>query len=750
MRNILYIILLFIASVAYGQNHTKAIISDIQFYHDSIINNVVVSYKLSNTKPSDKITLSIEAQKINTYPPLPLYENVTKLNVKTLSGEISNISSDGIKTVKWDQRSDGYILDDTLQLKISAYAIPKISTLKHIERSLLFPGLGDYRIRNGWYYCAYGLISYGLVASSIYFNVQAQSNYNLYKNSYDITRSDNLFLQSKQQYQLSVISGSAAAAIWVFDLGGILLKSRKVKKEITPKNSKYYYKQSLQPVIAYSDAIYINTQTPFEKATIIANKLFDDKKYYEALNEYKKALVFNPNDEFTKNIIIEITDTLAAITAKEELYQNLVKEADTLYAKEIYQKSLEHYGMALNMKPENPILKNRMAEITTIINQLKTDSLYNELIASAEIELKNKNYDKSIEIFIQAYKTKQNEYPTQKISEIQIILASIKQKEIDDEYNLLIKQADAAFNISQYDKAYDLYNKALTLKYEDYPWTKIEKIEKIRKEIEQKKIDKEYIALLTKADEAMKKREYDKARELYKRATELKPLESYPENQIAAIDNIFSVSKDYGSKQALFNNCEKAVFLILSESKYSSESSKGTGFFISPDGIAISNYHVYNQYNDAVIYTGGEIKSQDKINEDNIFEIESILAQNEKLDYVIFKVKKNYNYQKFPYLKLASQSPEILSEVLAIGNPKGFLKVPSLGDVKQYLAEEDSNIDDFYILTDVDVTFGNSGGPLLNLKGEVVGIITSGIDDGRLGLNYAINIKKIPASKYIK
>ncbi len=804
MRKIFYIILLFIVNIAYGQKHTNAVISNILFRYDSIKDDVNFSYKLSNTKPFDKFTLLIEAQKINTFPPFPSYEKETKLNIKTLSGETSNISGDGIKNFKWSQRTDGYVLDDTVQLKISAYTLPQISTLKHIERSLLFPGIGDYQLRNGWHYFIYGVVSYGLIASSIYLNQQAESNYNLYRNSYDITQSNNLFLQSKQQYQLSLISASVATAIWVFDLSGILLKARKVKKELSAKNSKYYYKQSLQLVIAYSDAIYLNTQNPFEKTTQKANKFFEDQKYNEALVEYKNALNLNPNEEFTKNKIAETNDTLSAIKAREELYQSLLQKADSLYSEKFYTASLMFYSKAIKMQPENQSLKNSIAEISRIINQLKTDSIYNGFIACAETELKNNNYDTSIVFLKKACEINPEICPTQRIAEIQQqkinneysslikqadaafkivqyekahdlymnawalknykddysmtqaekieeIKEKMRQKKIDDEYSSLIKQADYAFNHMQIDKALDLYNKSLTIKNgADYPTSQIEKIERKKEELEQRNIDIKYVAYLKNADLAMKKREYDNAKELYEQASELKPDESYPKNQIAAIDKKANESKSYGSDAAIFSDCKNAVFMILVSSETNSdEASQGTGFFISAGGIAISNYHVLNRnsYKNAIIYTG-ENYEKDKSDLSKFFEVEEVLEEDKKKDYVIFKVKKKNDYQNFYYLKLATIQPEMLSPVLAIGNPKGLFKIPSKGFVTQF--QNANGVDDFFILTDAKVTHGNSGGPLLNMQEEVVGIITSGIDDGRLGLNYAINIKKIPTSNYTK
>ncbi|MBK8806433.1 MAG: trypsin-like peptidase domain-containing protein [Bacteroidales bacterium] len=57
---------------------------------------------------------------------------------------------------------------------------------------------------------------------------------------------------------------------------------------------------------------------------------------------------------------------------------------------------------------------------------------------------------------------------------------------------------------------------------------------------------------------------------------------------------------------------------------------------------------------------------------------------------------------------------------------------------------------DFFIQITTDITHGSSGGPLFNMNGEVVGVTSRGANFEGGNFNFAINIQKIPYSKFIK
>src|SRR2546421_6121572 len=156
----------------------------------------------------------------------------------------------------------------------------------------------------------------------------------------------------------------------------------------------------------------------------------------------------------------------------------------------------------------------------------------------------------------------------------------------------------------------------------------------------------------------------------------------------------------------------------------------GSGFIISEDGYILTNAHVVAEYDDVNVRladTKREFKAR-------------VIGADKPSDVALLKVEAS----GLPTAKLGSSaSLEPGDWVAAIGSPFGFANTITAGIVS---AKGRSLPDEMYvpfIQTDVAVNPGNSGGPLLNLQGEVVGInslIYSGTG-GYMGVSFAIPIE---------
>ena len=183
-----------------------------------------------------------------------------------------------------------------------------------------------------------------------------------------------------------------------------------------------------------------------------------------------------------------------------------------------------------------------------------------------------------------------------------------------------------------------------------------------------------------------------------------------------------SGNKSVWSLNELYNTYSKSVFII-----YTTDGNKnyqGSGFFISKNGLAVSNYHVFKNK-----HSGLEII---KTLDGKKFKISEILEKSDDNDYIVFRVKIN-DYNISNPIPIVSQTPQIGEDVFAIGNPKGLESTLSRGIISAFRK------DNSQIQTTTEITHGSSGGPLLNMKGEVVGITSSGL--GEANLNFAVNIK---------
>lgn len=154
----------------------------------------------------------------------------------------------------------------------------------------------------------------------------------------------------------------------------------------------------------------------------------------------------------------------------------------------------------------------------------------------------------------------------------------------------------------------------------------------------------------------------------------------------------------------------------------------GTGFFISHDGYILTNHHVVDGAKTITV----TLKDRS--------ELDAVLIGSDPAsDIAVLKIKgKNY-----PALKVGSSSALKVGEpVLAIGSPFGFDYSASAGIVSAKSRNFSREAVVPFIQTDVALNQGNSGGPLFNQKGEVVGInsrIFSGTG-GHMGLSFSIPI----------
>ena len=159
----------------------------------------------------------------------------------------------------------------------------------------------------------------------------------------------------------------------------------------------------------------------------------------------------------------------------------------------------------------------------------------------------------------------------------------------------------------------------------------------------------------------------------------------------------------------------------------------GSGFVISADGYVITNAHVVSNVFDGgiihIIFKNGERYEVDLVNYD------------EDSDIALLKIKENQI--QFPFLVWGS-TPEIGEKTIAIGSPMNLSFSATFGRVsalERFIPSAPAFVS--FIQTDAAVNPGNSGGPLFNEQGEVIGINTlimsNGSNVGSIGLGFAID-----------
>ncbi|MCR9269936.1 MAG: Do family serine endopeptidase [Hyphomonadaceae bacterium] len=160
---------------------------------------------------------------------------------------------------------------------------------------------------------------------------------------------------------------------------------------------------------------------------------------------------------------------------------------------------------------------------------------------------------------------------------------------------------------------------------------------------------------------------------------------------------------------------------------FSQEGALGSGFVISPEGLIVTNDHVISGADEinAVFSDGRTLRAE-------------LIGTDEATDIAVLKVEQD---EPFPFVEWAdSEQAQVGDWVMAIGNPFGFGGSVSVGIVSARNRDIQSGNYDNYIQTDAAINSGNSGGPLFNLNGEVLGVNTAIITPtgGSVGLGFSI------------
>jgi serine protease Do len=170
--------------------------------------------------------------------------------------------------------------------------------------------------------------------------------------------------------------------------------------------------------------------------------------------------------------------------------------------------------------------------------------------------------------------------------------------------------------------------------------------------------------------------------------------------------------------------------------------SLGSGFIISPDGYIVTNDHVVGNAKEIVVTlsTGEKYKAR-------------LVGRDPVSDIAVLKIDAKKN---LPYLTLGNSDDVIIGEwAIAMGNPFGLFELGNkptvtvgvISAVKMNLHSVEGRVYRDMIQTDAAINSGNSGGPLLNALGEVIGINTVIYtpNQGNVGVGFAIPINRAKA-----
>jgi serine protease Do len=164
----------------------------------------------------------------------------------------------------------------------------------------------------------------------------------------------------------------------------------------------------------------------------------------------------------------------------------------------------------------------------------------------------------------------------------------------------------------------------------------------------------------------------------------------------------------------------------------------GSGFIIDKKGIVVTNNHVITGAEDIIVSVNGSKEYKAKV-----------IGTDPYMDLAVLEIESDENFETVSFGD--SDKARVGDWVIAIGNPFGFGGTVTAGIISARNRDISLTRYDDFIQTDASINQGNSGGPLFDLNGNVIGINTAIIApgaSGSIGIGFAIPSN--PAAKVVK
>jgi hypothetical protein len=191
---------------------------------------------------------------------------------------------------------------------------------------------------------------------------------------------------------------------------------------------------------------------------------------------------------------------------------------------------------------------------------------------------------------------------------------------------------------------------------------------------------------------------------------------------------------------AIARDAGKAVVLVVASDSSGTKISQGSGFIVSPVGKVATNFHVIKGCSSAIV----------KFTDGAFYQVAGVFATDPTKDIAILKIETSA--KQFPFLVLAdSDQAQVGEHVVAIGSPLALLGLTRDADISTESTVSDGIISGnreweghgiSVLQTTAPISHGSSGGALLNLQGQVLGITSMMMGEGQ-NINFAVPAKYV-------
>ncbi|HRO75655.1 MAG TPA: hypothetical protein PLP27_05870, partial [Crocinitomicaceae bacterium] len=285
-----------------------------------------------------------------------------------------------------------------------------------------------------------------------------------------------------------------------------------------------------------------------------ADEAFSAKKYEDALTSYKEAQKVKNSED----VKAKITATQAKIDELNKegeeqrvqaQYDEFMKKAKEFEKNKDLQLAIDNYKLASRLKENEQEPKDKIASLTEELKkqeeQAQIENRYKQAMTSGHTAFEKGEYNEAIKFFNTALEIKKDEKePKDMIAKSEEKLKEISSKDEDIQFEKMLQFAQQKIDEKDYEKAMELIVRAESNRPND------KRLLEMKKKVQEILVrEEEYKAQIVTADELANAQDYKKAIDAYKKASKLKPEESYPTNRIAEIESIIASSSKQGQAE---------------------------------------------------------------------------------------------------------------------------------------------------------------------------------------------------------
>jgi len=289
----------------------------------------------------------------------------------------------------------------------------------------------------------------------------------------------------------------------------------------------------------------------YNKIVSVADKAMEEKNYTKAKEIYNRALGFRANDPYPKQKLAEIDALLKADQANQDknaAYTKKIGEAEAAATANKLENAIALFEQAKTIKPDETLPDNRIAQLRAQLEgstnaAAAAEQRYQSLMTEGNNAATAKEYQTALGKYQEALKVKKDDKPAQdKIAEMRQLLDDLaKANSKNSEVQGLLAKADGKFDGKQWMDAKAIYEKVILIDPSNsYAKERSLLCDQKAKDEVQEGEEIQYRKVIAKADDNFDIKDYDKAREYYKRALNFRASDPYPKRRLAEIDAILN------------------------------------------------------------------------------------------------------------------------------------------------------------------------------------------------------------------